>query len=369
MIMRHDVVEKVNDNPEFNKDVPDSFGAGFCTDHKIQSIRKRLKEGDRITEEAWTQLLEYAEKSLEVEPKAVADFNVPGYYRDDEGHNRMKNLLSRQSMAAYSTALAWRIGWELKEDERDAYLRHAMALLNEWSGVNKTASGNDGELVMCYNGTAFIFAAELIDGAAQWKSDHRTRFSEWVETVFREAAGIKNKNNNWACWGILAAVSADVYLGDKKSFKDNVERLKKIIGKQIEPDGRMPAEINRGSRGVWYTYFALAPLTAAMETVRNAGGPDLFYYGPESGGSVKDAVEFFYENALKDIFKWPDSSVKERFRPRRSGRNGALMYAMGIIYGRPEWREYAEHPIWRDRTGLAWINPSLLRPEASAVKD
>jgi hypothetical protein len=212
---------------------------------------------------------------------------------------------------------------------------------------------------MCYNGTALLVAAELIRSAPQWTDAHEQRFTHWVENVFRGATSIKSRNNNWACWGIFGSLMTHVYLKDREGLRQDGERLKDIIAGQIEADGSMPHEIKRGKNGFWYTYFALAPMTAAAEVLRNSGGPDLFAYQPADKGSIEDAVGFFYENGIQDPSKWPRNA---NIDPDPAGKHGALLYSMGIVYDRKEWREFAEHPIWRGYGGLAWMNPGLIRP-------
>ena len=153
-------------------------------------------------------------------------------------------------------------------------------------------------------------------------------------------------------------MSGHSFLGSKEEFQADVARLKEIIEEQIEPDGSMPEELKRGERSLWYTYFALAPMTAAMKIAAN-NGEDLFHYEPESKGSVRDAIRFFYERGIQNPQRWP-RMVTDKID--RDGKHGALFFAMGRIYGIKQWQDVAKHPVWRDRGGLAWICPSLVQP-------
>jgi len=207
-----------------------------------------------------------------------------------------------------------------------------------------------------------VFAAETLDQVDAWQPGEREAFLAWVKRVLLPASAIKNRNNNWACWGIMASLASNRILQREKAFTQDVQRLKQILDAQIEPDGSMPHELKRGKKSLWYTYFGLAPLSAAVEMVRNASEEDLFSYEPPSEGSLRDAISFFYEKGIKDQSSWP---VKVDDPVDASGKHGVFLFAMGRIYQNPEWMAVAEHPTWRDRGGLAWICPSLLQPAPS----
>jgi hypothetical protein len=86
---------------------------------------------------------------------------------------------------------------------------------------------------------------------------------------------------------------------------------------------------------MWYTYFALAPLTGAAAIALDATGQDLY-------------------NRL-----YP--SENELVLPTPTGWPGNLYEAMLPIYREPAWDAWlAPHrPI---RGGRAWIYPTLLNP-------
>jgi len=42
---------------------------------------------------------------------------------------------------------------------------------------------------------------------------------------------------------------------------------------------------------MWYTYFALAPMTVAAMVARNASGVDLFSYVSPRGSSIRLALD------------------------------------------------------------------------------
>ena len=343
----------------------ETLDSRYLSKVEFQSIHDRLQKKDPDTVKAYQELLTKANAALNHQSRAMEDFKVLGFYsKDREEHLKMKNLLSGDSSAALLLALAWKLS-EKEHPHKNQYALKAIEILDHWATINRSYSGSDGKLVMCYNGTGFIFTADILDDCELWKQEQRKRFQNWLHTVLIPVSKIKKRDNNWACWGILASIASHRFLKDQEGFDSDVERLKEIIDEQIAPDGSMPHELKRGERSFWYTYFALAPLTAAMNYARKNGAEDLFQYQPPSGGTVKEAIEFFYERGMKDQEKWP-VKIDEEITP--DGKYALLLFVAGSIYEDKEWTEFAKHPLWRLAGGLAWTCPTLIRPEPVQTK-
>ena len=127
----------------------------------------------------------------------------------------------------------------------------------------------------------------------------------------------------------------------------------------------MPHDIGQGKRGIWYTYFAIAPITAAAGALRVAGGEDLYRYEPPSGGTIADALEYLFVNGLVNRDQWPVEQARSD-EPDWSSKHGALYTAMGaaliVKIGR---RPHENHPSLSG--GLAWMSRRccLNRPNKS----
>ncbi|MGC9336355.1 MAG: alginate lyase family protein [Anaerolineae bacterium] len=332
---------------------------GFITPRELAATRQALADEDKVVGAAYQVLVQKAQEAIKHQPQPLKDFHVPAYYGSDrKTHVERKRLRSSDSVAAFHLALAAALAEPGSQDRKDC-AKAASVILRSWADTNKTVSGFDGKLVMCYNGTAFVFAAELLDQISGWPKGDRKAFADWAKTILLPASDIKNRKNNWACWGILASLATNRFLQDHVRYESDVARLKEIIDRQIADDGSMPEELKRGSRSFWYTYFALAPMTAAAKIAAN-NGEDLFAFQPESKGSIKNALQFFYERGIETPSRWPRKVDDEI---DREGKHGALLFAMGRIYDVKDWRDVAKHPTWRDYGGLAWICPSLVQPE------
>ena len=114
---------------------------------------------------AYRSLIRDIGESLKTEPIADADFNIPGAYIDGEGHVRNKQHLCHLGLTAHACALAYAVGGDEK------YGKKAEELLCMWFDTNKSVSGHDGALSMCYLGTSLLFATELLQHSGKEKSE------------------------------------------------------------------------------------------------------------------------------------------------------------------------------------------------------
>jgi hypothetical protein len=171
---------------------------------------------------------------------------------------------------------------------------------------------------------------------------------------------IKDRKNNWGDWGSLAAVTADDYLGDSAGLAAETVLIEQHIDSSIAPDGHMPEETARGSGGIWYTYFALDPLTAAMNVVHNAGGPNLFDPGTPRGALVEKALTYLF-NALQNPSAW-SFGANPKVPQARETWGYDLFGAMADIYGNAQWAAYAatRQPIMNTGHHYAWTFPTLM---------
>ena len=334
---------------------------GLHTKTQIEFVGAQVIADKQPFKSGYDQLLSKANERLGKKPRAMEDFHVKLYYSSgQEQHIRMKTLLSEDATVAYSCALVYQLNIDLSSVDRRKYADTARRFLNNWASVNKRVSGGDGKLVMCYNGTGLVFAAELLWNYEGWSEKEREQFKSWAKNVLYPCSSGKKGHHNRANWNLLAALAVDHLTDDEKQMQADIQLLEPTIDKQIKPDGGMPAELGRGSNSMWYTYFALAPLTACIEIARNSGGPDLFDHNPPSGGTVKDALDFLFQHGIKEPDSWPVTGARNILKPDACGGN--LFYVTGLIYNDARYLKWAKHPIWRDSTGLAWICPSLMAP-------
>lgn len=135
-----------------------------------------------------------ARRAVDREPEPVEDFRIPAYYRHPGAHMAAKDALSNDARAAFAMALA---SWIADEPERSLFRKRAAGILAAWARVNRSVSGPDGDLVICYAGIPLILAADLIWDGPGWQSyEDRERF-------LRRGTGPEISTKSWqrsAAW-------------------------------------------------------------------------------------------------------------------------------------------------------------------------
>jgi hypothetical protein len=124
----------------------------------------------------------------------------------------------------------------------------------------------------------------------------------------------------------------------------------------------MPAETRRDKNGIWYTYFAIAPLTAACQIAYNARAVDLFHYKGKEGAGIEQALDYLLQYS-REPEKWPHYRGEGINLPQPGRWPGNLFEAMSGIYGKEEYEAWVEdaRPIMVHGHHYAWAIPTLLR--------
>jgi hypothetical protein len=330
---------------------------GFYTAAQIDYVMAKIHAHEQPWASAYDQLLGSVGRVHSRQPHTLTVYNVPGYYQDQAGFFAATGGITGDADAAYVLALAYRLG------DTPADADAAQRLLTAWARGNTSVTGYDGQLSMAEVGVGFIIAAELLSDYPGWKEDDRAAFKQWVRSVYLAQAvnPIKDRKNNWGDWGTFGAVTADDYLGDAAGVSAETARLEGHIDSSIAPDGRMPEETARGAGGIWYSYFALAPMTAAANVVRNAGGPNLFDPASPTGARIQKALGYLF-NALQSPQAWP-FGANPKVPQGRDTWGYDLYDAMGDEYGNAQWTAYAaaHRPIMNTGHHYAWTFPSLMK--------
>jgi hypothetical protein len=329
--------------------------SGMHTEDQIQFIKIQIALKNEPYYQAYLQLLAYADTALTRTHHALTDFAVPGFYVDPDGHRNNSKSLQSDSFSAYACALAYRLS------DNKKYGKKAVYFLNAWAGQNKGYSEADGPLVMSYSGPGLLIAADLMKDKKIWKTSQQEAFGIWVATVYKKASNeIRNRKNNWADWGRYGSVLSAVYLDDAEEMRENIRLIKSDLFEKIAADGHMPEEVRRQDRGLWYTYFSLAPITAACWVILQAEGTDLFDWKQE-GRSIKLGLDYLL-HYVKDPAAWPWHADQRPGSPE--SWPGNLFEAMEGIYKDSEYGQYAKpaRPISYPMHHFAWTFPTLMKP-------
>jgi len=330
---------------------------GMHPKSQIEFVKKQIKLKNEPYFSAYQQLLVKADSSLTIKNHALTDFSVPGYYQKPQEHRKNSLTIQTDGFAAYSCALAWQLTGEKK------YAKKALYFLNAWSSINIKYSDNDGPLVMAYSGTSMLIAAELMVPCKKWKSTDKVRFKSWVKKIFCKAADqIRHKKNNWGDWGRFGSILSAYFLDDEGNLRENIQLLKSDMFERISPDGHLTEEVKREGNGIWYSYFSLAPITAACWVAYNATGENLFLL-QKDGSSIKAALDYLlYYNQHPSEWKWFKNPVTGSINSSQGFWPVNLLEAMKGIYLDNSYDAYVSpfRPIINTKHHYAWTFPTLM---------
>ena len=344
-----------------NEDSVYPHPGGFHTVSQVSAARSQIAAGEPLRVAAFEALLEQARQALQLIANPQESFTVPGFYRDAAGHNAAKKQLSDDVWAAYACAIAYQLS---EGAARKEYADQSAAILTAWSRQNRGTCGDDGDLAMAYVGIGFVLAAELLLDYEGWQPEDLSAVKQWVRAVYLQSCqNIIERKNNWGDWGLVGSMASHYLLEERSALEADVERLRGRIDHAIAADGHMPLEVKRGKNSLWYTYFALSPLTTACEIARNVSGIDLFVYKGKDGAGIEDALDYFILYC-REPKAWPHYREADLRIPSPQGYPGNLFDAMSAIYGKEVYGEWVEasRPIMMYDHHYTWSLPSLLPP-------
>ena len=334
---------------------------GFYTQEQINYVKKQIQAHAEPWSSAYTRLMNSVAQKRNTQPNVPANFNVPGFYEDKAGFFAATHEMTADADAAYMMALAYQLNGDQNLADR------AQRILTAWARGNTGLSGHDGQLTMAYMGSGLILAAELLGNYSGWSADDRGAFQKWVRTVYlaQGVNPIKDRTNIWGEWGTFGAVIAAHYLDDAAGLGTETARLEHHIDEAIASDGHMPDETARGPSGIWYTFFSLAPMTAAARVIENSGGPNLFTWTSPSGKRIDTALAYLF-TALKNPSGWSFAQNPGVPNGPRDDWAYDMFEAMADQYGNQPYADYAamRRPIMTSGHHYAWTFATLMKAPA-----
>ncbi|MDD4688660.1 MAG: alginate lyase family protein [Eubacteriales bacterium] len=342
------------------KAVEMSAPSGMYTKEQISFVRDNVRQGKEPWTSAYDMLIEDADNWLNEEPTPSNHWYVPGYYTNESGHIAARAVLMADLKSAYACGLAYQLTGNRK------YADQTVRVLNAWSRTLSTMGSEDSGLVFAYVGNGFPLSAELVKDYDGWRAEDKGLFDSWMNNVYLAFASKVGGSGNSGDWGVFARCAGKAYLG--KSLDSEITELERLITDYIDPaTGSLPKENERGSNGMWYTYFALAPMTAACQIIYNTTGDNYFTWKSPKNTSVKQALDtFFYYCNNKS--EWPySSSVGYPSTLESNSWPLPLWEAMGGIYNEQRYTDYVKtyRPLYGPFNSnvyhhITWFYPTLM---------
>ncbi|MFC5652688.1 alginate lyase family protein [Paenibacillus solisilvae] len=338
---------------------------GLHSQSQINQVKTKVQANIGPWKPAYDVLIAKADWLNNEKPSASADFYVPGYYSNPDGHVRASASLQDDVKAAYVSAVAYALTGIA------SYGNKTIEILNDWAYTNTHLGGDDSTLVMAYAGVGFIQAAELVDDLGSWNPADKSQFKSWVSNVFLDqGANIdKDRTNNWGAWGVYGAISGYRYLDDSVHVREEINRIKAKIDSQIGLNGAISEETGRGAGGLRYTYFYLSPLTAAAQVALEAEGVDLFHWTSPRGKTIKKALDYLLYYTQHPS-QWPYYN-KPAVPTGTEAWPYNLFEAMSDIYPDPAYAAFASarRPLMETGHNYAWSFPTLMKSDHILVDD
>lgn len=338
------------------------------TQEQINYVASKVNERASTWYSAYTRLISIADSYADREHTASEDFHTPAYYDGKDENILAKEGLALDSHAAHANALAFAL------TGKEEYGRKAIYFLNAWASINKTVTEIDSQgeatgTVLTFSNLIpnFLTAADLLFGHAVWPEEDKAAFKSWVEEVILpNVSSIKTKSNNWGDWGTFATAASYHILGNRTGLLNEVERMKTRIDTHQNADGSMPQETRRETNGLWYTYFALTPMTLSAQLAFNTTAVDLFSWVSPNGKSIQKALDYLeYYELHKSEWPWHPLSNSAPTKDAPSD----LFEAMNDFYNK-KYNDFVKsfRPVVGGYKGtrvshMGWSFPTLMKME------
>ena len=205
------------------------------------------------------------------------------YFTDDEIYAEHEARLLRvfflEAETRMNPHLSFAQGMRGKEDGRPAGIIDTAQLARLVDGIG---------LLM---GSKSLTAADR-DGLASWFRDYLAWLRE-SELGRREGQA----RNNHGTWYDVQVVSLALATGQTELANEVLQfGRKRRIGRELEPDGRQPEELQR-TRSWHYAIFNLQAFVA-LANLGDAAGVDLWRYQTPDGRSIRKAIDWLLPFAL-----------------------------------------------------------------------
>ncbi|PGR03303.1 alginate lyase family protein [Priestia megaterium] len=339
---------------------------GVYSQSSLEHTKEMIENNKEPYILAYNQFIGLANDALKEEFNPIIFLRIPPVYENKKGHIDASRPLTKSAYQAYVLSLAWKLTGKKK------YADKAKEILDGWASTNKLISHReDTPLVSSYGGVGLVNAALLLKEDKSWDQDE---FRKWVEFTYLPAVEVaRNTENNWADWGNLACLTSYIYLDKEEEFQKEINYTKHLINTQIGVDGEMLKEISRKENGMFYTYFALAPLTQSMFVIYNETEINLFDIKTLEGSKVKRALDYYYY-FVENPDEWPHYQGSNLNKPLVKDPNiywpVSLYDAMSGIYPKSSYSALiTKQPILGGNMievgphHMAWNFPTLIKPQ------
>jgi hypothetical protein len=344
----------------------------------LASVRAKIRGGDARLKAALAALEEDAAKALTMKPASVMDKGIappsgdkhdymsqapywwpdpakpdgrPYIRRDGETNPEINKISDRGHLGRITSAVGT-LGLAYYFTGNEKYAEQAARLTRVWfldpatrmnphlkfgQGIPGITDGRGIGIIETRSLTGFLDGILLLEGSPAWTAADESGLQAWMRAygkwlVESDHGKDESKNgNNHETYYDVQVASLALYTGQPDVARRTLEHSRERIGRQIEPDGGQPRELERTRS--WD--YSIMNLTGFFELGRLGDhvGVDLWNHRTRDGRSLRKAMDYFVPFATGER-KWTHGQITE-FRPQ------------------------AIHPLLR-RAAVAWKEPRYL---------
>jgi len=327
----------------------------YADPNALAEAKASFASGNASLKPALDHLFDAAKKALASKPVSVMDKNrvppsgdkhdyvsqAPYFWRDtnspdgkyirrdgernpESGKDSDAGHIGQICSNVHSLALAYYFSG------KEEYAEHAAKLLRVWflepatrmnpnlnfgQGIPGEVDGRPMGIIGTRGFVGLVDAIRLLAGSKSWTADDQkgmvawmTQYLDWLQTSkIGKGEGDATNNHGTFYDTQVAAIAAFVGKSDlaRKIISDAKE---KRIAKQIEPDGKMPRELQR-TKSFGYSAFNLRALEDLASIGQNLG-IDLWHFQTSDGRSIRKGLDFMAPY-LKADSKWPYEQIEK----------------------------------------------------------
>ena len=322
---------------------------------RLADVQAKAQAGDPAVKPLLAALQRDAEKALDLRPLSVMDKEVtppsgdkhdymsqapyfwpdpskpdgkPYIRKDGERNPEISKISDHENIFKVANAVST-LGLAYYLTGREEYATKAAVLVRVWfldSGTKMNPHLNFGQGIPGINtgrGIGIIETRalpELLDGvnliqhSKAWTAADQSGLRDWMRAYVKWLTDSpygrdEGKNgNNHETWYEVQVASLAVWTGQQDLAKQTLERGRETLAKEIQPDGKMPRELERTN--AWsYSAFNLQAFFA-LATLGDRVGVDLWNYQTSDGRSLRKAVDFLVPFAAGEQ-KWSYEQISE----------------------------------------------------------
>jgi hypothetical protein len=348
---------------------------------RLADVQMRVRARDPLYAPAYAGLLADAEKALAMTPVSVMDKGVtppsgdkhdymsqapyfwpdpskpdgrPYIRKDGQRNPEISKIVDHENIFKVTGAVST-LGLAYALSGREDYATQATRLVRVWFLDPKTKMNphlrfgqgipgiNDGRGIGIIETRSL---PELLDGVTllqrshAWTAEDQQGLQAWMKAyvqwlVESPYGQDESKNgNNHETWYEVQVTALALWTGQQELATRTLERGRESLAKQIQPDGKLPRELERTNPWQYSAFDLEAFFNLARLAER--GGVDLLNYRTIDGRSLRRAVDFLVPFASGEQ-KWPYEQLSE-FHPTQLT---AVLRRAAAAWKEPKYRDLA----------------------------